>query len=164
MWQAVQQSDDDEQRYNNLHDRNLGQTLLQERVLKVKDRALRRNAQFGLAGTSVGQQMIKDMIVRRKKIARRQRIARCVPPDQVENVITHLLVIVLILTMLLFIACIIWSMHVNTVEILLQDTYARPVTLLLFVSWSVAICVYVALVKLHDIMREFEVDPDDDQE
>jgi hypothetical protein len=159
MWQCAQSFQESKDVYRDHYDPQLGQKLLQERVHKVQERVLRRNAV--LDGPSAGQQMIKEMIKRRKKIANRQRIAKCIPAHRVENLLTCVLVVVGVFTIALLITCGIWSAYINNLKVLSQDAYARPVTLLVFVSWIAAICVYVSLVQLHDTMIEFAVDPDD---
>lgn len=113
-----------------------------------------------------GQEMIKDMLARRRIIAKQQHVARglrrCFSKRCMDGIIECTTMSVACTTCAVFLVCLVMVAHLDNNEVLLPNRIFRIVTIAAFASWIGSFCLLALFLWFSKCLQMLETDPDED--
>lgn len=115
--------------------------------------------------TAAGREMIKEMVARRRAIARQQRVARiartCCPETRLHAATECVIAILGLLTCVVFGVCVVMLAHLDNIDDITQNALFLTSTVVIFATWVGCLLSYACILRCIECLHDLEVDPDE---
>ena len=101
----------------------------------------------------LGDESIRDRLVRQQRVERRRRMRRCIQRNFPHSFVECCAMTSVLLTCAVFFVCVVLMMHLNNLKLIRSDPTFRIIAIAIVTTWFGSIMGYVFMVWLHEIFH-----------